>query len=333
MTDNAAGPNVGDERAHQVATRWGSSCHRTRHGVDRDAMVAALLAALDGTAAGSIGLVRQSALFGAHFASIGGSVAALVDELDRLESAVLEHIGADAATKPAHEIVHSVRELHSRAAFARRASTAAFGQTVSSADRQRVRIARHDIANAIGTVRNAILLMEDEGSQGAHEHFRAIARRNSVSSEALVRSHLSDQHALTPALGWEAVSPSDLLAVHDHDTDAPRVVANVAAVAIVLDLIRAIDQESARRSNSTLTFTANDANTGVLTVQLGASGERMVAAEVVSGLRDLATTLGLRLEGDVESDDLRLIVPLSPRDQEHDLGSVRQGQHANAVAL
>ncbi|HEY5060875.1 MAG TPA: hypothetical protein VII52_05015, partial [Gemmatimonadaceae bacterium] len=80
-------------------------------------MVAALLAALDGTAVGSVGLARQSAVFGAHFASIGASIAATVDELDRLESAVLDHIAAAAPAKPVDEVMRAVRQLHSRAAF------------------------------------------------------------------------------------------------------------------------------------------------------------------------------------------------------------------------
>ena len=296
-------------------------------------MVAALLAALDGTVFGSIGLARQSARLGAHFASTGASIAALVEELDRLESAVLEHIAASSSTKSTDEVVRSLRQLHACAAFARRAATAAFGHTVGSVDRQRVRIARHDIANAIGTVRNAILLMDDDISQDAREHFRAIARRNSLNSEALVRSHLSDQNALTPALGWEAFSSSALSAGTDQDAHDPNVVANLAAAEIVLELIRAIGQEGGRRGNLTAVFAGNDENTAVLAIKLSAIDDLFVVGEVVSGLRDLAAALGLSLEGDVQSDDLRLIMPLSPRNQGHDFGGVRQGQHANVVGF
>jgi hypothetical protein len=296
-------------------------------------MVAALLAALDGTAAGSVGLARQSGVFGAHFASIGASIAGLVDELDGLESAVLDHIAAGAPDKPVDEVMRSIRQLHNHAAFARRAATAAFGQNVSLEDRQRVRRARHDIANAIGTVRNAILLMDEEGSQGAREHFRAIARRNSLSSEALVRNHLSDQHALTPALGWEALSSSGLLAAGDRDVRGASVVANVAAAEIVVELICAIGEECGRGGTSTVAIADNDATTAIVTITLSVADDRFVGDEVVSGLRELATTFGLRLDGDARSGDLRLMVPLSSRNQGHDLGGVRQGEHANAVGL
>jgi hypothetical protein len=296
-------------------------------------MVAALLAALDGAAVGSVGLARQSAAFGAHFASIGASIAALIDELDGLESAVLDHIAAAAPAKPGDEVMRSIRQLHSHAAFARRAATAAFGQTVSLEDRQRVRRARHDIANAIGTVRNAILLMDEEGSQGAREHFRAIAKRNSLSSEALVRNHLSDQNALTPALGWEALSWSGLLAAGDRDVRGASVVANAAAAEIVVELICAIGEERGRGGTSTVAFADNDDSTAVVTITLSVADDRYVGGDVVGGLRELAAAFGLRLDGEAQSGDLRLIVPLSPRNQGHDLGGVRQGEHANAVGL
>jgi hypothetical protein len=333
MADNATGSNVDGECAHRVAARWASSCHRNPPGVDRDAMAAALLAALDGTALGAVALARQSALFGAHLARIGASIAGLIDELDRLESAALDHIAADTPAKPVDEVVHSIRQLHSQAAFARRAAIAAFGQTVSSEDRQRVRIARHDIANAIGTVRNAILLMEDEINQGAREHFRAIARRNSLSSEALVRSHLSDQNALTPALGWEALSSSAVLAAGDQDGRGANVVANVAAAEVVVELICAIGEECGRGGTSTVAFAGHDESAATLTITLAVADDRFVGDDVVSGLRELAATFGLRLDGDVQADDLRLIVPLSPRNQGHDFGGVRQGEHANAVGF
>ncbi|HEY5060961.1 MAG TPA: hypothetical protein VII52_05455, partial [Gemmatimonadaceae bacterium] len=180
---------------------------------------------------------------------------------------------------------------------------------------------------------NAILLMDDENSQDAREHFRAIARRNSLSSEALVRNHLSDQNALTPALGWEALSASDLLAAGDRDAGGASVVANVAAAEIVVELLCASGEEGGRSGTSTVTFADDHATTAVVTIKLSVADDRYAGGDVVSGLRELAATFGLRLDGDAQSGDLRVIVPLSSRNQGHDLGGVRQGEHANAVGL
>jgi hypothetical protein len=175
--------------------------------------------------------------------------------------------------------------------------------------------------------------MEDEISQAAREHFRAIARRNSLSSEALVRNHLSDQNALTPALGWESLSSSGLFTAGDQGSRAPQAVANVAAAEVVVELICAIGEERGSGGTPSVAFAGHGANTAVVSITLSVTDDRSVGDDVVSGLRGLASTFGLRLEGDPQSGDLRLIVPLSLRNQGQDLGGARQGEHANAAGF
>lgn len=322
----------GDENGRQIVASWEAACRRKRHGLDRRSLVAALLAAVGGGALESVRLASTGAAFGADFAVTGGSLAALIGELDELESILLKDLGASIAAASTQQIASAARVLHEKAALTRRASSAAFGQAVGAAGRKRVSIARHDIINAIGAVRNAILLMEDEAGQSAREHFRTMAKRNSRSSEMLVRFHLSDQSALTPALGWEEVSLSDLTASSDQGADRSRVVTDLAALDTMLDVIRAASPTAGNPGGWSVSC-ANGATSGMLTIKLSTCDDCATASDILNALRDLATMMGLRFEGDSLDRELRLLVPLSGRDEGHDLGGARDSHHTDTVTF
>jgi len=125
-----------------------------------------------------------AARFGASHAVRGGSVYDLVADLMALERAALRVQLADACA------------VHACAECALLAGTAAFTRAVADTERKRVRDARHDLTNAVGTVRNAILLMDEQTSSDSRGHFLEIARRNTVVAQDLVREHLSEAAAV-----------------------------------------------------------------------------------------------------------------------------------------
>lgn len=129
-------------------------------------------------------LSMAAARFGASRALQGGSVYDLVADLMALERAALRVKLADACA------------IHTTAECALLAGTAAFARAIAEAERKRVRDVRHDLTNAVGTVRNAILLMDEEPASGDREHFLEIARRNTVAAQQLVREHLSETSAI-----------------------------------------------------------------------------------------------------------------------------------------
>jgi hypothetical protein len=169
---------------------------------DPAALLAALWAARRGTRVDSVRLASACAEAGARYANASQSLVALLTEIDGIEATLLEKLKQSAETAETaalRDALAATRDIHDCCARMRRAAAAGFAHAASVAARKRARAARHDIVNNIGTVRNALLLMEDEPDVAAREHFRAIAKRNSVSSEHLVRKHLSDEAACSGA--------------------------------------------------------------------------------------------------------------------------------------
>ncbi|MDB4877335.1 MAG: hypothetical protein JWM41_3781 [Gemmatimonadetes bacterium] len=338
MTGDASTLNFRDEHAERIAASWETTSRRPkRDGLDRIAITGALLAALDGASEESIRLATAAAAHGSAYAATSGTLSALVDEFDDLETVLLDRITERVASNDVHspaDLLATARKLHVNAALARRAATAAFGHTVSTAARKRARIARHDIANAIGTVRNAILLMEDEAGESARDHFRAIAKRNSRSSEILVRSHLADHTALTAALGWDALPLSETGGAQHGGASASSLITNLGALETMLDAIRiAHRQPPGQDDRLAVSFAASGATSGVLTVNVAAKDDMAVDPRALAALRELATALGLRLDDSAHAGAIRLVIPVSARDERHDVGGARQGNHADTVCL
>lgn len=162
--------------------------------IDRAVVLAGLWAARRGSQLERVRLAVVCAAAGARQAAAGGSLAAIVADIDEVENSVFRDL-VESSDEIAAELMH----VHGCCSRMRAAAIAGFNHAATTRARRRVRAARHDIVNNIGTVRNAILLMDDEPDPVAREHFRAIAKRNSVTSEHLVRSHLSEDTAGTDA--------------------------------------------------------------------------------------------------------------------------------------
>lgn len=192
--------------------------------LDRAALLAALWTAKGGSRLDNVRLAAACASAGARYAGACLSLAALVAEIDAIEGVVLEKLKqtVDPAKGAAlHDALDAARVIHDCCSRMRTAAAAGFGHAVANAARKRARAARHDIVNNIGTVRNALLLMDDEPDAAAREHFRAIAKRNSVSSENLVRTYLSDDGARSAAPVASADDVVELVA-RDAPTCADR---------------------------------------------------------------------------------------------------------------
>jgi hypothetical protein len=336
MTGDVSSISLRDEQPDLIVARWACIRRPSRRGLDRLAIVKALLSALDGGAVESIRLAAVAAAQGTTFSTTCGTLSALVDEFDDLEAMFLERLAERVSANAAadsREIVRASRALHEKSAWARRAAIAAFGHVASSATRKRMRIARHDIANAIGTVRNAILLMEDEASDTARDHFRAIAKRNSHSSEALVRSHLSDRTAMTPALGWDELSLSASGAAAERPATPTPLVTNLSALETVLDAIRALHGMTDADDPLALSFALDSGRAGVARVFVSAPHDRVTNSEALAALRDLATAIGLQLDADAETNAISVVIPISVRDERRDLSGAGQGHYADTVRL
>jgi hypothetical protein len=145
----------------------------------------ALSAAVRDSAAERLRLRSFAERRGAAGARCGESFIDLSEEIDELERSLLS---TGAHTEPPHaEVPHDDAE---------RARPALVVQECCALARHAVlegfsRAARHDIVNALGAARNALLLI-DEGAQGAElERLRDIARRNVHNAEHLVRVHFN----------------------------------------------------------------------------------------------------------------------------------------------
>lgn len=156
--------------------------------IDRAVVLAGLWVARHGSQQERVRLAVLCAAAGARQANAGQSLGTLIADIDDLENSVFRDL-----VESSEDVAADIAHVHACCSRMRAAAIAGFNHATATAARTRVRAARHDIVNNIGTVRNAILLMDDEPDPVAREHFRAIAKRNSVTSEHLVRSHLSEE--------------------------------------------------------------------------------------------------------------------------------------------
>jgi hypothetical protein len=337
MSSDRANSTVIDDDAAQINATW-QSANRRRDDIERAALVTNIASALDGSPIAMLDVAAAAAVFGAAWARSGRTLNGLVEDLDLLEGIWLDHIcGCEPATRTgdANDPRASARRLHSISTTARQSAIAAFAHASASATKKRVRLARHDILNAIGAVRNGVLLMDDQPSDAKKAHLRGIATRNSFTAEMLVRLHLSDAACLTAALGWQEIGSWE----HPDCMDAPsgqlRAAANTGALdAIVRSVHRASRSERAPHSNrGTIAISATTPDVGLLTLGTAPSADDVDDSHVVETVRRLAAAMGLTLEDGSNPRQLRILFPLSAGDQRHDLGGAGQGYNGDSVRL
>ncbi len=286
--------------------------------------------AANGDAEPTIRLATTSAAIGGAAARAGTTMDELIGAFDVRFGAVLNEItarSASAASIP--DALSTVQSLHGAGAMARRAMIAGYGQAASVEARHRARIARHDVANAVGAVHNALVLLEDETVQLSREQITAMAKRNSRSSEILMRGHLSDQAALSPALGWRELRlPTNGAG---GETTHALVVTNIAALHVLLDVLR--DAIGDERTRLALSLGEIGRTSAVVQVHADGRAARPWTGTALDSLQGLASMLGLELHPEPNADGVRVVVPLSPRDERNDLRRERERHDADTLSL
>ncbi len=172
--------------------------------------------------------IRGSGLVSARLASAGWHYGAarfessralheLMHELQLLEAMML-HVAEQAAGDA--EATGAAREGMALARCIQRATslvsiTAVRGFTHALMERQRTRLRtiRHDLRNPLGTIRNAIALLEDD-SMPSHRRdptrYRAIIARNAAQADGLVTRELADGALLDGAFAQRDVAVADV---------------------------------------------------------------------------------------------------------------------------
>ena len=317
--------------ARQIVEEWAASGRHKLDAIGCLAVIGGVLDAIRGRAKASIRLSAAAAACGARHATKGSALSALIDDVDQLETLLLDRL-ADIATSrddvvDRPTLMMLVKRSHACFAATRRAAAAGYANTASAMTRKRARMARHDIANAIGTVRNAMVMMDDQQTAAAMEHFRAIAKRNFHTAELLVRSHLSDDTAQTSVLGWQDVTLADMDVTDVSPTDT-RSAVNVGALGTMLDALRAAGD----RVHVTMTPPSASGPLAVATVRL-AEVDGDVDELLIESLRQLASALGFTLAWDAGGEFLRVLIPLSARDEGNDLLGASQGEHVQSLGF
>lgn len=334
-----------DDDELRVLDAWTHGRHGAEAPGDRAALVAAVLRAVARFGFALARMASTAAAYASTRAASGLTLAELVADLDELETALLavlakaggpEIDGAAARPRP------SAHRVHDCCSAARRVAIAAYGRTIAMRERSRVRSARHDIVNAIGAVRNSMVLMNDEPTGKERERLHSIARRNSRRSEALVRSCLADESVLTGAVGWAAVEHvgADASAARDElkaDRARMAVMDIAAALALqhVLELVGGMRHEAGASARQvavradTLATTASAAS-----VRLEAPADSPLwQTDALAACKELATALGARFEADTADGSIRLVLPLVAGHSSDDLGSSSEGHDRDAVGF
>lgn len=144
----------------------------------------------------------------------------VLEDLDLLISIVLARASEPVATAGGGDALSLARRIHDAANLLRLAAVKGYMQSVSDDLKRHYRTLRHDLRNPLGTIRSALALMEDETMPAeirANPRFRALARKNAASMEAMIRTTLGDSASQLPAFAHEPVSLRALAAAVRRD--------------------------------------------------------------------------------------------------------------------
>jgi signal transduction histidine kinase len=158
------------------------------------------------------------------------AIGSRLDALEDITRELLPHGAAASAPDPVRlrRILQSVRL----------AAEVGFGTAARVARMAEIRSLRHDLRNALGTIRNALELVVDAAPReaAAVEQLAAMATRNAAGVERLIRTRLADQTQLSPELGIGWASPHRI---------AERAVSAVASLARSRSIQISVTGESA----------------------------------------------------------------------------------------
>jgi hypothetical protein len=158
-------------------------------------LAAALWTAVRAASSSGPSLAPLAAALGARRATDQQSVAMVLNELEVLESDMLQRqseLATDARATSDDQCMQTIGRIHRMCAAARQDALRAFART-----------ARHDAVNAIGAARNAVVLLAEGINTGNHQRLVDIAKRNLQLAERLVRGQFAEDespdHDASPA--------------------------------------------------------------------------------------------------------------------------------------
>lgn len=105
------------------------------------------------------------------------------------------------------------RRLSEAASLLRLAAAGGYTRAMSDELRHRYRTIRHDLRNPLGTITNAMAMMDDESLPAEtrqNPRVRAMVARNARSLEAMIAATLGDSAAMLPSVAVQATSLMDL---------------------------------------------------------------------------------------------------------------------------
>ena len=119
--------------------------------------------------------------------------------------------GVDSGAVCARAGVSVARRLHRAVGLLGAVAAQGFTHAHLGTLQERYRTIRHDLRNPLGTIRNAVGLMEDESvplEVRVNPRYRTIIKRGVSTIETMIRQTLDDASVLATALDWHVVSLS-----------------------------------------------------------------------------------------------------------------------------
>ena len=179
------------------------------------AIINALACALRNVPRCQDGVLRAGWDYGAASYLGGAALHHVVKELDLLAAMALyvAEQRAEGADASAAEAVRVARRLNGVFAALRLAASKGYTHQATEEMRARYRALRHDLRNPLGTIRNAVSLMDDESLPAEVRYsarYRAMVVRNATSLDALIGIGLSDEATEFATLSVQEVSLHDI---------------------------------------------------------------------------------------------------------------------------
>jgi hypothetical protein len=283
----------------------------------------------------------------------------ILEDIDLLASAVIDRtrtlfVAGEVADAGGQDALALARRVHDATSLLRLAAVKGYTQSVSEELRRRFRTLRHDLRNPLGTIKSALALMEDEtipAEMRENPRFRALAKKNATSMEALIRTTLGDSAALLPAFAHEPVSLRSVAAAVRRDF---REEAEARQVKIVVgDRLPTARIDSAGFEltlKSVVAAAMRDLDApadividlvqiaeGMASVRISVMAQgiapRPLTADDLTVAREIASRSGGRVTALGPGRQVCVDVPISAGEQADDVGGARERHHGKARSL
>ncbi|HYD51430.1 MAG TPA: hypothetical protein VEA99_02335 [Gemmatimonadaceae bacterium] len=277
----------------------------------------------------------------------------VLEDLDQLEGIVLDlaHDGVRdgaLAMSRADEALALAHRAHEAVSLLRLAAVKGYTQSVSEELKRRFRTLRHELRNPLGTIKNALSLMEDEtipAEMRSSPRMRALAHRNASSMEATIRTTLGDSAALLPTFAHEPVSLRSVASAVRRDLRAeaetrqvrivvgdrlPTVRTDSAGFELTLkSVVAAVMRDVGTPAEVLIDLAALGDSTACVRVSVlpEDDGRPPLAEEDLAFARELAARAGGGIGQVGPGRQVCVEVPVSVGEQAHDVGGARERQH------